>query len=157
MSSAFRASGCVIMKMISSTSSTSIIGVTLMSEFTPPELPAAIAMLVLLLLGPVGRGLVEQPAVDRLCDGRHDPDTRAARRFHRVLDLGVLQVVVGLEVQNLVLGPTGEDRAQLVRQRRVLDRAPVQEVLPVLVDAEDHLVVAFGAGVEILALGQGRL
>src|SRR6266567_2026583 len=34
MSSAFRASGCVIMKMISSTSSTSIIGVTLMSDLT---------------------------------------------------------------------------------------------------------------------------
>ena len=38
-SSAIRESGCVIMKMISSTSSTSIIGVTLMSDCTPRRMP----------------------------------------------------------------------------------------------------------------------
>src|SRR4029453_12289646 len=122
MSSAFRASGCVIMKMISSTSNTSIIGVTLMSWFTPAELPAVIAMSLFLLLGALLLSLLEQASRDRLCDGRHDADASLSRGLDRVLNAAVLQVVVGLEVQNLVLGPGGKDGAQLVRQRGILNR-----------------------------------
>src|SRR5919108_956568 len=102
------------MKMISSTRSTSIIGVTLMSDWTPPELPVVIAMSLLLLLF---LGLREQSSFRGLGDGCHHPDTRPASGLHSLLHLGVLQVVVGLEVQDLVLGPRGEDRPQLVSQR----------------------------------------
>src|SRR5919206_1620654 len=66
-SSAILESGCVIMKMISSTRSTSIIGVTLMSDCTPPADPVVIAMSLLLLL--VG---LEQADVLRLADRGHD-------------------------------------------------------------------------------------
>src|SRR6185503_10612928 len=133
MSSAFRDSGCVIMKMISSTSNTSIIGVTLMSEFTPPELPAVIAISLLLLLGALLLGFLEQARHGWLRDRRHDADSCLPRGLDRVLNPGVFQIVVGLEVQNLVLVPVSVDGAKLVCQRRILNRPPVEEVLAVLV------------------------
>src|SRR6266536_3442926 len=133
-----RDSGWVIMKMISSTSSTSIIGVTLMSDWTPPEFPALIAMSLLLLLVLVG---LEQPGVPGLGDGRHHPHAGAARRLDGLLDPGILELVVGLEVQDLVLGARGIDRAELILQRAVGQRAAVQEVPAGLVDAQHHLVV----------------
>src|SRR3954466_15577290 len=108
-----RLRGWVIMKMISSTRSTSIIGVTLMSDVTPPEeAPAVIAILLLPLLVITA----EHDGLVRFGDGCHDPDAGAPRGFDRFLHLGVLQLVVGLEVQDLVLGPRGEDRAQLILQ-----------------------------------------
>src|SRR6266545_6350089 len=97
-----RDSGWVIMKMISSTSRTSIIGVTLMSDWTPLELPVLIAMSLLLLLTLVA-GL-EQPGALGLGDGSHHPHSGATRRLDGLLDPGVLELVVRLEVQDLVLG-----------------------------------------------------
>src|SRR4051812_14709127 len=99
-----RDSGWVIMKMISSTSSTSIIGVTLMSDWTPPEFPLVIAMSLLLLLVLVG---LEQRGALGLGDGGHHPDPRATRRLDGFLDLGVLELIIRLEVQDLVLGAGG--------------------------------------------------
>src|ERR1700675_75073 len=83
-SSAIRESGCVIMKMISSTRSTSIIGVTLMSDCNPPDAPVVIAMSLLLLLLLVG---AEHHGLARLGDGRHHPHTGPPRRLHRLLHL----------------------------------------------------------------------
>src|SRR6188472_3613924 len=131
-SSAMRLKGWVIMKMISTTRSTSIIGVTLMSDCTPPEeAPAVIAILLLLLLV----FIAEHDRLVRFRDRSHDPDAGAPRRLRRFLHLGVLQLVVGLEVQDLVLGPGSEDRAKLVFQRIGAARqgAPIQEIVPALI------------------------
>src|SRR3954447_16572675 len=76
-SSAIRESGCVIMKMISNTRSTSIIGVTLMSDCTPADPPVVIAMSLLLLVLIVG----EERRLVRLRNGSHHPDARATSRF----------------------------------------------------------------------------
>src|SRR5215216_6327599 len=88
-SSAIRESGCVIMKMISSTSSTSIIGVTLMSDCTPADAPVVIAMSLLLLLV-----VAEQNGSVRLRDGSHHPHASAPRGLHRFLYPGILELVV---------------------------------------------------------------
>src|SRR4051812_10332913 len=153
MSRAFRDKGWVIMKMISSTRSTSIMGVTLMSDWTPPDEPVVIAMSLLLLLV-VG---LEQPARDRLGDGCHHPDARLPRRLDRVLDPRVLQLVVRLEVQDLVLGAGVEDRPQLVLQRAIGNRAAVEEIVAGLVDPQNHFIVALGARIEVLPLRQRGL
>src|SRR5215212_7727383 len=120
-----RDSGCVIMKMISSTRSTSIIGVTLMSDCTPPEEVPAMAMLLLLLL--------VVPEHDRLVglgDGGHHPHAGAPGGLDRFLHLRILQLVVGLEVENLVLGPGGKGRTQLIFQRAgaTSQGPPVKEI-----------------------------
>src|SRR5215210_8142819 len=100
------------MKMISSTRSTSIIGVTLMSDCTPADAPVVIAMsLLLLLLVPA-----EYHVSVRLGDGSHHPHPGLAGGLNRFLHLGVLQLVVGLEVEDLVLGAGREDPPQLVLQ-----------------------------------------
>src|SRR5215217_6979509 len=148
-SSAIRESGCVIMKMISSTSSTSIIGVTLMSDCTPADAPVVIAMSLLLLFV-----LTEDHASVRLGDGSHYPDTGPAGGLHRLLYLGVLELIVRLEVEDFVLGPRGEDAPELVFERPVCNRPLVEEVATRLIDAEHYFVLAFRAGIEILALGQ---
>src|SRR3954466_7323526 len=120
-----RLRGWVIMKMISSTRSTSIIGVTLMSDVTPPEeAPAVIAILLLLLLVITA----EHDRFVRFGDRCHDPDAGTSRRFDRFLHLGVLQLIVGLEVQNLVLRPGSEGRAKLVLQRAARNAPPFQEI-----------------------------
>src|SRR6476661_856975 len=108
-----RESGCVIMKMISSTRSTSIIGVTLMSDCTPADAPVVIAMSLLLLLLRVRR---EHGILVRLGNGGHDPNTRPPGGFHCFLNLAVLQLVVGLEVEDLVLGSGRIQRSQLIFQ-----------------------------------------
>src|SRR3954453_9434459 len=101
------------MKMISSTRSTSIIGVTLMSDWTPAEAPVVIAMLLLPLLLVVRN---EHGGLVGLGDGSHNPNPRPPGGFDGFLDLAVLQLIVRLEVQNLVLGPRRVQRAQLVFQ-----------------------------------------
>src|SRR5919108_655767 len=118
------------MKMISSTRSTSIIGVTLMSDWTPPELPVLIAMSLLLLI----LVRLEQPALVGLGDGCHHPDTGPTGRLYGLLHFGVFQLVVGLEVQDLVFRPGLEDAAQLVSQRPLRQRPSVEEVAAGLVD-----------------------
>src|SRR5215210_2460084 len=123
-SSAIRESGCVIMKMISNTRSTSIIGVTFMSDCTPAEPPVVIAMSLLLLVLVVR----EQGRLVGLSNGSHHANPCSASGLDRLLHSGVLQLVVGLEVQDLVLSPGGEDRAELVFQRPIGNRALVEEV-----------------------------
>src|SRR4026209_330257 len=153
---AIRESGCVIMKMISSTSRMSIIGTTFGSDDTspraPPPPPAMLLLLVRVLLvsGEDARGRLV-----RLGDGGHHPDTGAPGGLHRFLDLAVLELVVRLEVEDLVLLPRGVDRAELVLQGALGKRPPVEEIAAHRVDSEHHLVVALGPGVEVLALGQG--
>src|SRR5919107_1653862 len=97
---AIRESGCVIMKMISSTSRMSIIGTTFGSDdISPDACPPPPAMSVLLFFVGEHRLLYR-----RLGDSRHDPDAGAPGGFHCLLDLAVLELVVGLEVEDLVLG-----------------------------------------------------
>src|SRR5688500_11632723 len=99
------------MKMIRSTSRMSIIGTTFGSDATSPRAcPLAPAISVLLFFGVAEQGLRRRG----LRDGRHHPYARPPRGLHRFLDLAVLELVVGLEVQDLVLGPGREDRAQLI-------------------------------------------
>src|SRR3954470_5379244 len=117
-----RLRGWVIMKMISSTRSTSIIGATLMSDWTPAEAPVVIAMLLLLLL----LVLSEHGGLVGLGNGSHHPDPRPPGGFHRFLDLAVLQLIVRLKVQNFILGPCRVRRAQLVFQRPVGKWPPIQ-------------------------------
>src|SRR6187455_2899333 len=101
-----RLSGWMIMKMIRSTSSTSIIGVTLMSEFRPPPPPAAIAISVLLA------GAAQHATLLFGHRGQH-PDPGTARHFDGLLDLGVLHGHVGLEIQHLILGAGRVDGLEL--------------------------------------------
>src|SRR5690242_13185570 len=88
-----RPSGSVIMKMMSSTSSTSIIGVTLMSACREPPLETPIAMLLV---------LVRLDAARLLGDGVDDADARLPRDLDGLLHPGERHVAVRLEVQNLV-------------------------------------------------------
>src|SRR3982751_6428317 len=120
------------MKMISSTRSTSIIGVTLMSDCTPAEDPVVIAMSLLLLL----RVRSEHGGLVGLGDRCHDPDARSASGLDRLLDLAVLQLIVGFEIEDLVLGPCCVRRAELVFQRPAGKRPSIQEVAAGLVDAQ---------------------
>src|SRR3712207_8007504 len=70
---AIRESGCVIMKMISSTSRMSIIGTTFGSDdISPGACPPPPAMLFLLVFGGEQGSLLS-----RLGDGGHDPDAGA--------------------------------------------------------------------------------
>ena len=148
---AIRDSGCAIMKMMSSTSSTSIIGVTLISDETSPgPPPAAMAMGYSFPVFRSGAGTGSVMAAMH-------PHAGAPGHLDRVLHLAVLQVHVGLEVQDLVLGARRVHRPEIILQDRRVDRLGVEEVLPVLVDAEDDVRVLFGAGIEVLALGQGGL
>src|SRR3954470_2367874 len=104
------------MKMISSTRSTSIIGVTLMSDCTVPDVvPVPMAMLLLLLLLIVR----EYGHLVRLRDGGHHAHPGAAGRLDRFLHLDVLELIVRFEVQDLVFGPARKARAELVLQRAI--------------------------------------
>src|SRR5688500_12572765 len=135
MSIVFRDAGTIIMKMIRSTSSTSIIGVMLGSDVSPPPPPEENAISVpsrrrrhrlgaLLLLG-------DQPAHDDAARGRH---------VERLGHLRVVQALVGLHVQDELVAALGlEDPRELRTQLVVRDRVAVQVVLPVDVDAE-HLI-----------------
>src|SRR5262245_5848108 len=156
-SMAIRDSGCVIMKMISSTSRMSIIGTTFGSAETcprsPPPPPAMLLLLLVLVFGTEDTG----GRLGRLGDGGHHPDAGAPGGLHRVLDFAVLELVVRLEVEDLVLRPRGVDRAELVLQGALRQRPPVEEVPPEHVDPQNHFVVALRPGVEVLALGQGGL
>src|SRR5436309_12028980 len=102
-SNALRDIGWVIMKMISSTSSTSISGVTLISELSPSRPlvdPIAIGSAPFLLL------LRERLLL--LGDGADDALAGLADELDRLLYAAELDVLVGLEEQDLVL------RARLV-------------------------------------------
>src|SRR5512139_2524191 len=100
-----RASGCEIMKMISSTSMMSIMGITLGSEVTWPETFPPPPAMSLLLLGSEEAA----PFGFVLGHGGHDPDAGAAGNLHRLLDLRELQVLVGTEEQDLVVRTGGVD------------------------------------------------
>src|SRR6476469_4312326 len=155
-SMAIRESGCVLMKMISSTSRMSIIGTTFGSDDTAPRSPPpppAMLLLLLLVFGAEDAG----GRLVRLGDGGHEPGTGAPGGLHRFLDLAVLELVVRLEVEDLVLRPRGVNRAELVLQGALRQRPPVEEVPAELVDPQNDFVVAFRPGVEVLALGQGGL
>ncbi len=71
----------------------------------------------------------------------------------RLLHLAVLQLVVGLEVQDLVVAARRVDRAELVLQRRVRDGAAVEEEPARLIDAEDDFVVLSGLRSRFFAFG----
>src|SRR5262245_53793120 len=103
MSIAFLMDGRAAMKMISSTRSTSIMGVTLISLERPALPPVAMAMLLrssrrgrrsllLAVAGHRGDGV-------RLLVADHADDAHAVlhREVHRVDDFAVLEVLVGLE------------------------------------------------------------
>src|SRR6476659_7458195 len=142
-SMAIRESGCVIMKMISSTSRMSIIGTTFGSDDTAPRSPPPPPAMLLLLLLVVALGEDARGRLVRLGDGGHHPDTGAPGSLHRFLDLAVLELVVRLEEEDLVLRPRGVDRAELVLQGALRQRPPVEEVPPELVDSQNDFVVAF--------------
>src|SRR5262245_37841943 len=115
MSIAFLMDGSAAMKMIRSTRSTSIIGVTLISLLRPAEPPADIDM----LLGSSrrcrrrcaagGRRLlgVARDGGDRvgllIADQTNDTNAVLHRDVHGVENLGVLQVLVGLEIHDVVV------------------------------------------------------
>src|SRR3990170_7211993 len=106
MSIAIRDSGWVIMKMIRSSSRMSIMGTTFGSDATSPRacpVPPAISVL-LLFLQIAEQGLLR----GGLRDSRHHPHPRTPCGLHRLLDLAELQLVVGLEVEDLVLRPGRE-------------------------------------------------
>jgi hypothetical protein len=84
-----------------------------------------------------------------LRDGRHHPHAGPPGGLHRFLDLAVFELVVRLEVEDLVLGPGLEDRAQLILQRPLRQRTPIEEVPTRLVDAQDDFVVALRAGIAL--------
>src|SRR5688500_16377234 len=110
------------MKMIRSTSRMSIIGTTFGSDETSPRacpVPPAISVL-LFFVGVAEQGLLR----GGLRDGRHHPHARPPGGLHRFLDLAVLELIVGLEVEDLVLGPGREDRAQLVFEGPFRQRTP---------------------------------
>src|SRR5688500_7391778 len=135
-SSAIRESGCVIMKMIRSTSRMSIIGTTLGSDERPPRTsPLAPAISVLLLLFGC-----EQAAGLGLGNRSHHTDTRPPRRFHSLLHLAVLELIVRLEVQDLVFGPRLELRPELVFERAAGNWPAVKEVVAGLVDSQHNFV-----------------
>src|ERR1051326_3077719 len=149
-SSAIRASGCEIMKMISSTSRMSIIGMTLGSELTSPDrIPPPPAIVAPLLLPDP-----EQPARLGLGlgDRRHHPHSRAPGGLHRLLDLAVFEVLVRPEVHDLVLRPGGINDPQLVLERLVRNVVAVEEVAAARVDAQHDLVLALRPLVEVLPL-----
>src|SRR6185503_4289748 len=85
-------SGVTTMKMISSTSSTSMSGVTFISQTWPPLPPTFIPIGSLLASGPVGplAGLL-------LRDQTHRLEARVADRKHQLLDDPELQARVGLD------------------------------------------------------------
>src|SRR5207244_527630 len=118
ISRTLRSVGMVSMKITSSTSSTSMKGVMLMSLFMLPLPLVAIAMSVV----PFGRdrGLGQRPLVD---DGGDHGHAGIARQLDRLLDVLHLQVLVGLEIQDLVGGVGGgEDLAQPRRHVALGDR-----------------------------------
>src|SRR5262245_48013868 len=141
------------MKMISITSMMSIIGITLGSDWIPPESPVDIAISALSLLL---FGCEESPSF-RLGNRRHDAGPGLPGDLHRLLNFRELQLVVRLEVENLVHGPGGVDRLQLVLQRLLRDRPAVQEVIAADIDTQNDLVVALGARVEVGSLRHRRL
>src|SRR6478735_8578939 len=85
---------------------------------------------------------LEQARVLRLRDGGHDAHAAVARSLDGFLDLLVLQLVVGLEVEDLVLGARREDAAELISKGAFGQRPAVEEVTAELVDAQHDLVVA---------------
>src|SRR4029077_16796082 len=108
--------GCVIMKMISSTSRMSIMGTTFGSDVRvdeppPTDMPMLLALLLLLCL--FGG---EEPAV---AVGHSGDDPYASRPgdLDGLLHRPVLQLVVGPEVQDLVLFASRVLRLQLVLER----------------------------------------
>ena len=151
-----------MMKMISSTSSTSIIGVTLMSFDSPVLPPVVIAMRFSygLLAGAVvgnvprhgrlGAGLL-------IRDGADDAHAVVRRDVDRVEHLGVVEILVRLDVENLVRGARVVDPLELIRERLVLDRLLVQIVLPERVDAEHLIFVVFRMRLQVDADGRLRL
>src|SRR5918999_2050527 len=114
------------MKMIRSTNRMSIIGTTLGSDVSAPRAsPPPPAMLVLLLLFLGG----EQGALRWLRNGCHHPHASLPRGLDRLLDFGILQLVVRLEVENLVLGSRSEARPKLVFERAARERSAVEKIV----------------------------
>src|SRR5215510_14951556 len=146
MSIAFLMDGRAAMKMISSTRSTSIMGVTLISLERPPVPPVDMAMLLrssrrgrrglLLLLLAVARHRGDGARL-LVADHADDADAVLHREVHRVDDFAVLEVLVGLEIHDVVVARR-VDVDPLERRPDVLglDRLLVQVVSAILVDAE---------------------
>src|SRR5690349_21112151 len=124
-SNALRESGCVIMKMISSTSSTSISGVTLMSELRPSPPP----------VGPIAMGSAPLFLFDErlflLGDGADHPYTRLPGDLDGLLDAPKRDVLVRLQEQDLVRGTTFVERLVLLEPEPDLVR-PFGPVLGVV-------------------------
>src|SRR5215469_18474555 len=107
-----RPRGSVIMKMIRSTRSTSIIGVTLMSACSEPPLETPIAISVVLVFGFEAAGLLG----DRV-DHAH---AGLPSDLDGLLNPRERHVGVRLEEQNLVAAPPGVDVVQNVLQRGIV-------------------------------------
>src|SRR4051812_20502026 len=112
-SRAIRDNGWVIMKMISSTSRISIMGTTLGSAVSAPRAspPPPAILFLLFLLGD------EQAGALRLRDGGHHSDACLAGGLDGFLHFRVLELIIGLEVQDLVFGPIAKPGPELVFQR----------------------------------------
>src|SRR5579862_5786438 len=150
---AFRESGMMIMKMISSTSSTSIIGVTFGSLVSAPRWPVDIAML-LPSFDLVGHRIV---ALDDRSGAGHlfgdhpgHADAVVSGDVNGRHDLAVVQVLVRLEVHDLVLSAGIEELLEERRQILVVNRLLVQEVLAIDVDTQHDVRVVFRVGLEVL-------
>src|SRR5674476_1018619 len=135
--------GMAAMKMMRSTSNTSIIGVTLISFVSPP-LPPEVNAIAGSLRFP-GRWCL-RVASDRredsallLADEPDDAHTVLRRHIGGVDDLRVHELLVGLEVHHLVGCPVLVDALDLCFDRRLRDGLLVQVVIPIAVDAE-HLI-----------------
>src|SRR4051812_47208513 len=116
MSIAFLMDGRAAMKMIRSTSSTSIIGVTLMSFDSPPLPPVDIAILLSsswwgsrwctqrarrgrLRLAVAGNGR-DRPRL-LIADHTDNADAVLHRQIHRIDHFAVVKVLVGLEIHDV--------------------------------------------------------
>src|SRR5689334_23379798 len=154
-SNALRERGCVIMKMISSTSSTSISGVTLMSELRPSPPP----------VGPIAMGSAPRFLFHErrflLGDGADHPYTRLPGDLDGLLDAPKRDVLVRLQEQDLVRGTTFVERLEPPGKLFVGDRlrpsAKVEEELLVLIDPEPDLVRPFGPVLGVVGARDGRL
>src|SRR2546430_6738625 len=140
-----RESGICIMKMINSTSSTSIIGTTLGSDlndwassgsFNDMSFPPA-----------------EQLAFLRLLRHRREhPHARLPGQTDRVFHLRVRQLLVGLEVEDLVRGTGRVGVAQRLLYLVLGDRFGVEVVLALLVNPEGDIAVLLFPFLDVLAL-----
>ena len=155
MSTPFWVSGSAAMKMISSTSSTSISGVTFMSALACGVSPVTTRSAPWCLCACAITGLPRRAPgwILPLGDERDVLDLRLAERVHRVHDRAVLRVLVTLEVDDLFLLVL---EARWTRGIEVVggDRQRVDVELAARVDRDDRLVLRVRLVAGVARLGQ---